>query len=53
MTSVPEDNLNSYLIDGKALEALSKLVNELLCKEICKDLYNKGRDSLTENQSVN
>ena len=53
MTSVTEDNLNSYLIDGKTLEALSKLVNELLCSEISKDLYNKTRDILTENHSVN
>ena len=64
--SFTEDNLNSDLIDGKALETLiiasvrtlkrgnnkcgreevSKLVKD--CK-ICKDLFNKILDSLTEN----
>ena len=67
--SFTEDNLNSDLIDGKALETLiiasvrtlkrgnnkygreevSKLVKDY---KICKDLFNKILDSLTENQSI-
>ena len=61
MTSSAEDNLNSELIDRKALETLiitsvrtlkrenkkcdreeaSKLANDSLCNEICKDFLIK------------
>ena len=33
-------------------EEVSKLVNDTLCNEICKDLFNKTLDSLIENQFI-
>ena len=33
-------------------EEVSKLVNDTLCNEICKDLFNKTLDSLNENQFI-
>ena len=33
-------------------EEVSKLVNDTLCNEICKDLFNETLDSLIENQFI-
>ena len=33
-------------------EKVSKLVNDTLCNEICKDLFNETLDSLNENQFI-
>ena len=33
-------------------EEVSKLVNDTLCNEICKDLFNKTLDSFIENQFI-
>ena len=33
-------------------EEVSKLVNDTLCKEICKDLFNETLDSLIENHFI-
>ena len=68
MTSFTGANLNCDLIDKKALatsvrtlkrgnkkfgmEEVSKLVNDFLCNEICKDLFNRTLDNLIQNQSV-
>ena len=33
-------------------EEVSKLVNDTLCSEVCKDLFNETLDSLIENQFI-